>query len=270
MLAEETQIQKEVVEEGKKIIQVRGINKEFKVANETVHVIKDVSFEIQEGEFIIVSGPSGSGKSTLLNMIAGWEEPTSGSIVVDGNDLFAMGEDDRIDALEYVIGIVSQQPHWIKALNTIENVEIPYILLGHTRAESRERAEKLISFLGLKGIIKHRPVDLSGGQQQRINLLRALVRNPKVLIADEPTGALDSISTALLMDLLMELNSILKRTIIVATHDMELKDYATRVISIVDGQIDEDTQIKQDFKSEKPIGDVVNLQDWLTGGKPPV
>lgn len=255
---------------GNKVIQVKNVNKIFNVANDQIHVIKDVNFDVFEGEFIIVCGPSGSGKSTLFNMMVGWEEPTSGNVLVQGKDIFTLNEDERIFALEDAIGIVSQQPQWIKSLNTIENVELPYILLGYTKAEARERAEKLISFLGLKNITKHYPVDLSGGQQQRISLLRTLVRNPKVLIADEPTGSLDTVSTALLMDLLMELNTILKRTIIVATHDMQLKDYATRIIEIVDGQIDKDIQVKQDFKPQKPIGDVVNLQDWLLGGGKPI
>lgn len=247
-------------EYGEKIIQVRHVDKNFEVVNDYIKVIKDVTFDVYEGEFIIICGPSGSGKSTLLHMINGWEEPTYGDVLIEGNDIYAVDEDERIKICNDLISIVDQQPHWIGSLDALANIEVPFLLSNHSRKDARKRSKKLISLLALDSSGNHKPVDLSGGQQQRISLLRALISNPKVIIADEPTGALDAKSADALIDILLRINTQLNRTIIMATHNLSLLKYATRVIQIVDGKIDKTLTIQRGFKSQKASGDILDIR----------
>ena len=243
-----------------KIIQVRGVDKNFEVADQYTKVIKNMNFDVIAGEFVMIHGPSGSGKSTLLHMINGWEEPTNGYIFIEGTNVYIENENKRAKIYHNTIGMVHQQPFWIKSLSVLENIQVPYWLSGHKRKESLERAAKIISLLGLEEFSNYKPMDLSGGQQQRISLLRSLINNPKIIIADEPTGNLDSKTADLLMELFLEINSQLKRTIIMATHNTNLLRYATKIIHITDGMIDKLTVTQKNFKPQEPVGDVFDLE----------
>lgn len=249
---------------GSKIIQVRNVDKNFDVATESVKVLKDISFDVLEGDFVIIYGPSGCGKSTLLHIINGWEEPTSGEVLIEGKNLYFRNEDERAKMCHDTITIMNQSSYWVKALSVLENIEIPYLLSGHRRAESSKRAKQLINLLGLEKFSHYRPVDLSGGQQGRINLLRALINNPKIIMADEPTGNLDTKSSELMMGLFSQINSQLKRTVIMVTHDLDLLKYATKTVHIVDGKVEELKVANKDMQSVKATGDIFDLKDLNT------
>ena len=219
------------------IIEGKGLIKDFVVGKKNIRVLRGLSFDIYEGEFVMINGPSGCGKSTLMNIMNGWDGPTSGTVLVDGEDLYTKNENQRAKALRGRIGMVHQAAFWVKSLSVIDNVAIPYMLDGYRRKDSKKRAFHLLRILGLEGFQNYKPMDLSGGQQQRISLLRSLVNNPKILMADEPTGNLDTKSSDLLMELFKSINEELGRTIVMVTHNLELLPYATKVIHILDGQI---------------------------------
>src|SRR3972149_1289627 len=220
-----------------KIIQVRNVVKNFEIRGETVEVLKDVSFDVLEGEFVIIYGPSGSGKSTLLHAINGWEEPTSGEVLIEGQNLYFRDEDERARMCHKTIAIVNQTPYWVKSLNVLENIELPFLLSGHTKKEAERRAYELTSLLAMVNFKNYRPNDLSGGQQQRASLLRALMNSPKIILADEPTGNLDMMSSGLMMDLFADINARLGTTLIIVTHDLDLLRYATKRVHLIDGKI---------------------------------
>ena len=219
------------------IIEGKDLIKEFTVGKKDIRVLKGLNFEIKEGEFVMINGPSGCGKSTLMNIMNGWDGPTSGSVILDGENLFDRNENKRAKMLRSRVGMVHQAAFWVKSLNVIDNISIPYILDGKKKKEAKKRAYKLLQILGLEGFQYYKPMDLSGGQQQRISLLRSLVNNPKILMADEPTGNLDSKSSVLLMNLFKAINEELGRTIVMVTHNLELLDFASKVVYIKDGQI---------------------------------
>ena len=233
---------KELIEESKeydgKIVQVRDVDKSFEIEGKTIDVLRNVSFDVMEGEFIVIYGPSGSGKSTLLHTINGWEEPTSGEVLIEGKNLYFRDEDERARMCHKTIAIVNQTPYWVKSLNVLENIEIPFLLSGRTKKESEPRAKELISLLGMANFHNYRPDDLSGGQQQRVSLLRALMNNPKIILADEPTGNLDMLSSGLMMDLFADINTRLKTTVIMVTHDMHLLKFGSKRIHLVNGAVE--------------------------------
>ena len=249
---------------GNNIIQVRNVDKNFDVATETVKVLRDISFDVLEGDFVMIYGPSGCGKSTLLHIINGWEEPTSGEVLIEGKNIYFKNEDERARMCHDTITIVNQSAYWVKALSVLENIEIPYLLSGHKKNEASKRANQLISLLKLERFAHYRPVDLSGGQQGRINLLRSLINNPKIIMADEPTGNLDTKSSELMMDLFSKINSQLNRTIIMVTHDLDLLKYASKTVHILDGKVEELKINKKDPKPQKAIGDVFDLKNLNT------
>jgi len=249
---------------GENIIQVRNVNKNFDVATQTVKVLKDISFNVLEGDFVMIYGPSGCGKSTLLHIINGWEEPTSGEILIEGKNLYFKSEDERAKMCHETITIVNQSAYWVKSLSVLENIEIPYLLSGHSKMEAKNRAVKLISLLGLEAFWNYRPVDLSSGQQGRINLLRSLINNPKIIMADEPTGNLDTKSSELMMDLFAKINSQLNRTIIMVTHDLDLLKYATKTVHILDGKVENLKVVDKKMKAAKATGEIFDLRDLNT------
>lgn len=224
--------------EKRSIIEVRHIFKSFRVGSQDVPVLKDVSLSIEDGDFLVIFGPSGCGKSTLLHCIMGLEPPTEGTIQFFGENFYASGtEDDRAVVRKQLVGTVYQQSNWIKSLNVADNVAFPLRLLGMDESESLSRAHSTLDKLGMLDWAGYVPTELSSGQQQRVGLARAIVHNPEVIIADEPTGNLDFESGKRIMDMLFEMNKIKNQAVIMVTHDLEYLRYAKRVARMFDGKI---------------------------------
>ena len=219
------------------IVDVNNVSKSFFTGVIEVKVLKEVSVKIQKGSFAVVFGPSGCGKSTLLHIILGLEKPTVGKVIFLEKDLYQdSDEDDRSEFRKNHIGMVYQQPNWIKSLTVVENVAFPLLLRGAAKAVSLYKAEEIIKTLAMSDWANYVPTELSSGQQQRIALARALVTDPEVIIADEPTGNLDFESGQELMTLMTKLNKQGK-TIVMVTHDLEYLSYATEAIEMFNGKV---------------------------------
>ena len=218
------------------LIKLDNIFKSFVVGSQEIEIIKDISFTVSEGEFLVIFGPSGCGKSTLLHIMLGLERPTKGLVEFLGKDLYQYREDQRSRIRKRGIGMIYQQANWIKALNVLENVSFPLTLMGVLLAEREKRAWEALELVGMKQGAHQVPTELSSGQQQRIALARALISNPALIIADEPTGNLDSKAGEEMMRLFKKLNEK-QKTIIMVTHDLEYITYASRAVNIVDGKL---------------------------------
>ncbi len=220
------------------IIEIKNLYKSFTVGDQDIPVLKDISLDIQDGDFIIIFGPSGCGKSTLLHIILGLEEPTKGNIFFKGKHLYnGSTEEERNKLRKKYISMVYQQTNWIKSIPVEENVLFPLLLLGEERSKGMEIAREKIDKLGMTDWSKYLPSELSSGQQQKVSLARALVNDPEIIIADEPTGNLDYQSGEELMNILTELNKKQKKTVIMVTHNLEYVSYAKRTVSMFDGKI---------------------------------
>ncbi len=202
-----------------------------------LNVLKDVSLEIAPGAFVVILGPSGSGKSTMLHMVGCLDLPTKGRIFLDGKDISKMSEDELAQARGQKIGFIFQQFNLLPNLSALENVMMPMIFQGKSEQERQERAKFLLNSLGLKERILHRPTELSGGEQQRIAIARSLSNNPEIIVADEPTGNLDSTTGKKIMEILIDLHKNEGKTIVVVTHDPTIANYSDQVVNIKDGQI---------------------------------
>jgi putative ABC transport system ATP-binding protein len=218
---------------------VRGLSKTIENPSARVEILRDVSFEIPAGQFAVIMGASGSGKSTLLGLLAGLDTVTSGTVVLDGIDISQMREDELARLRGRKIGFVFQSYQLVPTLNAEENILLPAELSGAGR-ESRERAAELLGRVGLVHRARHYPVQLSGGEQQRVALARAFITRPPILMADEPTGNLDSKNGKHVLELLLQLNREEGTTLVLVTHDRQLADYADRVIVLADGRIQSD------------------------------
>ncbi|WP_256358042.1 ABC transporter ATP-binding protein [Bacillus sp. sid0103] len=218
------------------IIQIKNMMKTYKLGGETVHALNDVSLEIQKGEFLAIIGPSGSGKSTLMNMLGCLDRPNKGTYHLDGKDIGKMDDNSLATIRNRKIGFIFQNFNLLTKLSALENVELPLLYSGVPTRERRERALEGLDKVGLKDRAGHLPTQLSGGQQQRVAIARALVGQPSILLADEPTGALDSKTSKEILLLMKELNE-LGHTIILITHDLEIAKQAKRMVSIQDGQL---------------------------------
>ena len=220
--------------------EMRDIDKDNYLAGESVHALKKVSLRMEEGEYLSVLGPSGSGKTTLMNIIGCLDIPTAGSYMLRGRSVGELDEQELAELRNREIGFVFQNSQLLPRLNALKNVELPLIYAGIGPRERRRRAEAMLERVGLADRMDHLPTQLSGGQQQRVAIARALVGNPSILLADEPTGALDQKTGAQIMALFQELNEE-KRTVIMITHDMNIAAHARRVVHIIDGMISEGT-----------------------------
>jgi len=219
------------------IIEADNIHKSFFTGVVEVKILKGISLKIQKKSFTVIFGPSGCGKSTLLHVLLGLEKPSSGKVVFLGQDLYSNTDEDfRSEFRKIHIGMVYQQPNWIKSLTVVENVAFPLLLRGVGKYESLKKAAEVIKTLGMTDWLDYVPTELSSGQQQKIALARALVSDPEVIIADEPTGNLDFESGQELMKLLVRLNTKGK-TIVMVTHDLEYLVYAKSTIEMLDGKI---------------------------------
>lgn len=220
------------------ILKVENLTKTYGSGENLVHAVDDVSFSVEKGEFVAIVGASGSGKSTLLHLIGGVDRPTSGKIFVDGNDISKMNDDKLAVFRRRQVGIVYQFYNLIPILTVEENITLPCDLDG--RGVDRERLEMILDSFGLRARRKHLPNQLSGGQQQRTSIARALINNPSLVLADEPTGNLDSTSSEEVMSMLKMCNQSYGQTVIMITHNLDIAKQADRIITISDGKIVEE------------------------------
>jgi putative ABC transport system ATP-binding protein len=218
------------------MIQVSGLTKTIATPTHQVEILKGVDLQIPRGQFAAIMGPSGSGKSTLLGLLAGLDTPTSGRIILDGEDITGLEEDDLALLRGRKIGFVFQSYHLIPTLTAEENVLLPLELSGHT-ADGRDRARELLESVGLLDRRDHYPVQLSGGEQQRVALARAFVVRPPILLADEPTGNLDTTNGRMVLELLIALNRREGTTLVLVTHDPQISEQADRRITLRDGRV---------------------------------
>ena len=224
------------------IIKVENLTKVYGSGNNEVRALDNVSFSIEKGEFLAIIGPSGSGKSTLLHILGGVDEPTGGRVYVNGQDVYAQNEDQLAIFRRRQVGLIYQFYNLIPVLNVTENITLPVLLDG--RKVNQQRLDDLLSTLNLHGREKHLPNQLSGGQQQRVSIGRAMMNSPAVVLADEPTGNLDSKNSQEIVELLKLSNKQYGQTLIVITHDESIALQADRIITIEDGRITKDEVIR--------------------------
>jgi putative ABC transport system ATP-binding protein len=222
---------------GEELVRVEGVGRDYRNGDQVVHALREVSFRVGRGELVVVRGRSGAGKTTLLNLVGGLDRPTTGRIHVAGRDVTAAGARELLDLHRSTIGFVFQSFGLIPILSAAENVGVPLRLVRRPRAEREARVAMLLELVGLGAQAAQRPYELSGGQQQRVALARALANDPPLLIADEPTGQLDSETGQEIMDLLRALVRARGMTALVATHDPNLVELADRVLTLRDGRL---------------------------------
>ncbi|WP_297391800.1 ABC transporter ATP-binding protein [uncultured Peptoniphilus sp.] len=223
-----------------KLIKMEGIKKSFNIGKENeLEILHGIDFDVNEGEFVSVVGQSGSGKSTLMNIIGLLDRQTSGSYELNKVDISSLKDSELSAYRSKKIGFVFQNFNLIPRSNALKNVELPMTYAGVSKKERTERAERLLEIVDMKDRMDHLPNQLSGGQKQRVAIARAMANDPDIILADEPTGALDSKTGRTVMDLFHKLNEVEKRTIIVITHNLELAEEATRIYKMTDGNLEE-------------------------------
>ena len=223
------------------IIAVEKIKKNFLVGKNIIHALRGISLEVKATDFLVIYGPSGCGKSTLLNIVLGLDPPTEGEIEIRRRKIYTMSEDERAAFRAKKIGMIYQMPYWIKSLNVIENIALPLIIDGLKEEEAVKYAKRVAEEIGIIELSSQIPTQLSGGQQQKVGLARALITNPWIIMADEPTGNLDTKSGNEILEIFKLLNQKYKRTIILVTHNQAYWESGTRRIEMRDGLIVKDT-----------------------------
>ncbi|GMO43483.1 MAG: ABC transporter ATP-binding protein [Treponemataceae bacterium] len=223
-----------------KVVEAVGAVKDYTLYGITVHALMNVSIGFEAGDFAVIAGPSGSGKSTFLHMAGCLDRLTSGTIVIEGNDVASLSKKQLALLRRTGIGFIFQAYNLIPVLTVLENVTFPLTLLGVNRREAAERGMKALADVGLEGMEKRRPKEMSGGQQQRVAIARALVKRPALILADEPTANLDSKTSKEILELMLNLNRTARTTFIFSTHDQLVMEYARRIVKIRDGQIEAD------------------------------
>jgi len=237
------------------LIELRGIEKSYQLGDNVVHALRGASLVVERGEMVAIMGASGSGKSTILNILGTLDRPDKGSYVLDGEDVSGRDEVELSALRNQKIGFVFQAFHLLPRDTALENVELPMVYAGVSSAVRRERAARALERVGLGDRMDHLPTQLSGGQQQRVSIARALVNEPVLLLADEPTGALDSATTAQVMELFLSLHAQ-GMTIVVVTHDLNIARYAERVVTFKDGNVQSDTT--NEDRRRQPLSDEKN------------
>jgi putative ABC transport system ATP-binding protein len=238
------------------LIETAGLARHYTLGDQVVTALAGVSVDASEGEFVAVMGPSGSGKSTFMNLMGCLDRPTAGRYVLDGEEVSAMSADALADVRNRKIGFVFQQFNLLDRQDALANVALPMVYAGVSRRERKKRAEESLAKVGLAGRVHHLPTQLSGGQQQRVAIARALVNNPKVLLADEPTGALDSRTSLEIMALFQDLNRQ-GMTVLVVTHEPDVATFAGRVVRFRDGKVLSDTR-QAPMDAAKALGELVD------------
>jgi len=230
------------------LIKLQDIWKTYQLGKVKLTVLKGINLEIYPGDFVTIMGPSGSGKSTLMYLIGCLDKPTKGEIFLEGKKISQLSEDELSLIRGKKIGFVFQQFNLLSNLNALENVMLPMVFQGIEKKEREERAKKLLRAVNLGNRLYHRPTELSGGEQQRIAIARALANNPEIIVADEPTGNLDSTTGKMIMEIMVDLHKREKKTIVVVTHDPNIANYSRNIINIKDGKI-----ISNHFQKEKVL-----------------
>lgn len=224
------------------IISIEHVKKTFKVGRNTVDVLKNINVKIYPEEFIIILGPSGSGKSTLLNILLGLEPPSSGTVMLDGINISTM-KPDKIAKIRYrIFGIIFQRSDWIRSINVVQNVSLPLAINKIGRQERIAKAWQRLKEVGMADHGDYMPTELSGGQQQKVSLARSLINNPPVIVADEPTGNLDTVSAERVMETFKALNEKMKKTVLMVTHNIDYVRYASRTVYVRDGAVIEGSE----------------------------
>jgi putative ABC transport system ATP-binding protein len=221
------------------LIQITNIKRDFVLGNEVVYVLKGIDLEINKGEYVALMGPSGSGKSTLMNLLGCLDTPTSGTYILNGKDVSKMHDDELAEIRNKEIGFVFQTFNLLPRTTALDNVALPMVYAGFSKSERKARAEEVLNQVGLSDRMDHQPNQLSGGQRQRVAVARALVNNPSIILADEPTGNLDSKTSEEIMKLFGDIHK-LGNTVIIVTHEEEVAAYAHRIIRLRDGLIESD------------------------------
>ncbi len=234
---------------------IRNVTKDYRLDGETVHALRGVSFDVPEGDYVAIMGASGSGKSTLLNLLGCLDRPTSGEIIL-GEDNVAELDDDMLSRIRASrIGFIFQSYNLIPQLTVLENIEVPLYYQGRLGTKERQRCRELAEMVGLGNRLRHRPTQLSGGQQQRVAIARSLINDPYFLLADEPTGNLDSVTTDEILELLRSLNEAGK-TIIMVTHEPDVGNRTKRIVRLLDGKVQSDRRMRND-DGRHPDGEAV-------------
>lgn len=234
----------------KPVIQTENIAKVYTMGNEEIHALKSVSISIQRGEYVAFMGPSGSGKSTLMNIVGCLDTPTSGSYLLNNHYVSEMSDNELADIRNREIGFVFQTFNLLPRSTSLENVALPLVYAGKSKSEREDQAYEALKNVGLADRYKHKPNELSGGQRQRVAIARALVNNPSIILADEPTGNLDSKTSYDIMDLFDQLHSN-GNTIIMVTHEEDIAQYAHRIVRLRDGLVESD-QINDNIRKANP------------------
>ena len=232
------------------VIQVKNLYKIFRVGNEKVRALNGVDMTIYKGEFCAIVGTSGSGKSTMLNMLAGLEKPTKGEVIISGQHLEKMNENQLVKFRRERVGFIFQSFNLLGTMNAIENVALPLTFRGVDKKTREAKAVKTLKLVGLPKHMKHRPNEMSGGQQQRVGVARALVLDPEIIFADEPTGNLDSNTSAEVLKLMRKVVQEQNQTMVMVTHDNHLAGFADRIFHIIDGKIVK-VENRSEYKEEE-------------------
>lgn len=225
------------------VIEIRNMVRDFQLGQETVHVLKGIDLDIKKGDYVALMGPSGSGKSTLMNLLGCLDTPTAGTYLLNGQDVSQLSDDDLAEIRNKEIGFVFQTFNLLPRTTALDNVALPMVYAGASKSQRKERAEEVLTDVGLADRMDHRPNQLSGGQRQRVAVGRALVNNPTIILADEPTGNLDSKTGIEIMSLFDEIHAN-GNTVIIVTHEEEVAAHAHRIIRLRDGMIETDVRNK--------------------------
>lgn len=237
------------------VIEIENVFKEYNMKKAGIlTVLKNVNLDIKKGEFVAITGPSGSGKSTMMNIVGALDVPTKGEVKLNGRPISKMKESELAVLRGQTIGFIFQQFNLLPTLSALKNVMLPMEMSGKSTKYAEERAKKLLTMLGLEERFNHKPYELSGGQQQRVAIARSLANEPEVVLADEPTGNLDSKTGQFVMEFLKKINNEQKTTVVLITHDPKLVCYADRIVHIMDGQISKiENNIKTSLKGGATI-----------------
>ncbi|MFI3174265.1 MAG: ABC transporter ATP-binding protein [Bacillota bacterium] len=234
----------------KRIIHIKNVKKTYVMGDEKIRAVNGIDLEIMQGEVCCLFGKSGSGKSTLLNLVAGLEKPTKGEIIFNKKHIERMNENQLADFRQQHVGFVFQSYNLLPTLTALENVTLPLIFKNVPKKERKKRALKMLKAVGLEKRAYHKPHEMSGGQQQRVSIARAFINAPQVVFADEPTGNLDTKTTYEMMDLITGLAKKYKQTLVIVTHDMELAEYADRMVILSDGKIERIESVEKNETKE--------------------